>query len=154
MQVDFSMPGRLGASYIDEAGNKQVPVMLHRAILGTFERFMGILIEHHAGNLPLWLAPQQVSVLNITDKHAEYAEKITKTLVESGFRAKSDLRNEKIGYKIREHTIQRVPYQVVLGDRELEAQTVAVRKCNGEDLGSMPLAQFIERLATGVSNRV
>src|SRR5690606_24407244 len=127
LQLDFSMPARLGATYVAEDGSKQVPVMLHRAILGSLERFIGILIEHHAGNLPTWLAPVQAVVLNITDRQAEYASRIAETLQNQGFRAKADLRNEKIGFKIREHTLQKVPYQLVVGDREAENETVAVR---------------------------
>ena len=143
------MPERLGAHYMAEDGSKQVPVMLHRAILGSLERFIGILIEHYAGSLPLWLAPVQAVVLNITDKQADYARKVEESLKNQGFRVKSDLRNEKIGFKIREHTIQRVPYLLVVGDREAEANTVAVRTRSGEDLGSMSM----EQLARGSENR-
>ena len=139
IQLDFSMPGRLDASYISEDGSKKTPVMIHRAILGSLERFIGILIEHHAGNLPLWLAPIQVIMLNITDAQAEYAQNVQKMLQNAGFRVNIDLRNEKIGYKIREHTIQRIPYLLVAGDREVEAQTVAVRTRHGEDRGSMSI---------------
>ena len=119
--------------------------MLHRAIVGSMERFLGILIEHHAGQFPAWLAPTQVVVANITDAQAEYVSGVTKTLAEQGFRVSSDLRNEKIGYKIREHTLQRVPYLLVIGDREKENGAVAVRTRSGEDLGSMSLQAFIER---------
>ena len=147
IQVDFSMPGRLDAHYVAEDGSRQVPVMIHRAILGSLERFIGILIEHHAGNLPLWLAPIQVVVLNITDRQAQYVQEVRKRLVNEGFRVILDLRNEKIGYKIREHTIQRVPYLLVVGDREVEAHTVAVRTRQGEDQGSMSLQAVIEFLA-------
>jgi threonyl-tRNA synthetase len=153
MQVDFSMPGRLDAQYVAEDGSRQVPVMLHRAILGSFERFIGILIEHYEGNFPLWLAPEQAVVLNITDKQAEYAEKVEESLKNKGFRVTSDLRNEKIGFKIREHTIQRVPYLLVVGDREMETQTVAVRARNGEDLGSLDLDALCERLNQDVARR-
>jgi threonyl-tRNA synthetase len=146
MQVDFSMPGRLDARYIAEDGSKQVPVMLHRAMLGSMERFLGILIEHYAGQFPTWLAPVQVVVMNITENQADTAAEITATLKQQGFRVISDLRNEKIGFKIREHTIQRVPYLVVIGDREKSAGEVAVRTQSGEDLGSMALSAFIERL--------
>ncbi len=146
IQVDFSMPGRLDAQYVAEDGSRQVPVMLHRAILGSFERFIGILIEHYEGAFPLWLAPEQAVVLNITDKQAPYAQKVTEALQNKGFRAINDLRNEKIGFKIREHTIQKVPYLVVVGDRESETQTVAVRTRSGEDLGAMSLEAFSERL--------
>src|SRR5690606_34049489 len=126
IQVDFSMPGRLGAYYIAEDGSKRVPVMLHRAILGSFERFFGILTDHYAGAWPLWLAPTQVVVLNITDRQREYAARVAEELVSRGVRAKPDLRNEKIGFKIREHTIRRVPYMLVVGDREQESNSVAV----------------------------
>ena len=139
IQVDFSMPGRLDASYISEEGNREVPVMIHRAILGSLERFIGILIEHHGGNFPLSLAPVQAVILNITDAQAEYAKKVQKFLQDEGLRVIIDLRNEKIGRKIREHTIQRVPLQLVIGDREVETQTVAVRTLKGEDKGSVDL---------------
>ncbi|HEX7031085.1 MAG TPA: threonine--tRNA ligase, partial [Gammaproteobacteria bacterium] len=152
-QLDFSMPQRLGATYVAEDGSKQVPVMLHRAILGSLERFIGILIEHYAGNLPAWLAPVQAVVLNITDRQAEYAAKIAESLQNQGFRARSDLRNEKIGFKIREHTLQKVPYQLVVGDRELENNTVAVRTRGGEDLGSMPLEAFARTLSAEIASR-
>ena len=147
IQLDFSMPGRLDASYVSEDGSKKVPVMIHRAILGSLERFIGILIEHHAGNLPFWLAPVQAVVLNITDAQAEYMQNVQKRLLNEGFRANIDLRNEKIGYKIREHTIQRVPYLLVVGDREMESNTVAVRSREGEDLGSMSIDELIELFA-------
>jgi threonyl-tRNA synthetase len=146
MQVDFSMPGRLGAEYVGEDSARHTPVMLHRAIVGSMERFIGILIEHHAGNFPVWLAPIQAVVANITDAQAEYAAEVTKSLVKQGFRAESDLRNEKIGYKIREHTLQKVPFLLVVGDREKENGLVAVRARSGEDLGSMPLTGFVEKL--------
>jgi threonyl-tRNA synthetase len=125
--------------------------MLHRAILGSFERFIGILIEHYEGEFPPWLAPTQAAVLNITDKHADYARKVEESLKNNGFRVISDLRNEKIGFKIREHTIQKVPYLLVVGDKEVESQTVAVRARRGEDLGSMDLNAFTERLANDVA---
>ncbi|PJK15296.1 threonine--tRNA ligase [Lysobacteraceae bacterium NML07-0707] len=146
MQVDFMMPGRLGAEYVDEHSQRRHPVMLHRAIVGSMERFIGILIEHHAGVFPTWLAPVQAMVLNITDAQADYVEEVRKTLADQGFRVASDLRNEKIGYKIREHTLQRVPYLLVVGDREKENGQVAVRTRGGEDLGSMSLQDFIARL--------
>ncbi len=139
IQLDFSMPERLGAHYVAEDNSKQTPVMLHRAILGSLERFIGILIEHYAGALPLWLAPVQLVVLNITDNQAEYVNKIAKTLKKSGFKVETDLRNEKIGFKIREHTLQRVPFMLVVGDREMESGTVAVRARGGKDLGSMTI---------------
>ncbi|MEJ2455701.1 MAG: threonine--tRNA ligase [Candidatus Thiodiazotropha sp.] len=154
IQLDFSMPERLGAHYIAEDNSKQVPVMLHRAILGSLERFIGILIEHYAGALPLWLSPLQAVVMNITDRQAEYVESCLKSLQDNGFRAESDLRNEKIGFKIREHTLMRVPYLLVVGDREMEEGTVAVRTRKGEDLGSMPLQDFIERMRKEVTERV
>jgi threonyl-tRNA synthetase len=146
MQVDFMMPERLGAEYVDEHSQRKHPVMLHRAIVGSMERFIGILIEHHAGNLPPWLAPVQAQVFSITDAQGDYVRHVTQTLVDKGFRVQADLRNEKVGYKIREHTMQRVPYLLVVGDREKESGTVSVRTRSGEDLGSMPLASFIERL--------
>lgn len=148
MQVDFMMPERLGAEYVDEHSQKRHPVMLHRAIVGSMERFIGILIEHHAGLLPAWLAPVQATVFSITDAQADYVREVTQTLVDKGFRVQSDLRNEKVGYKIREHTMQKVPYLLVVGDREKETGAVSVRTRSGEDLGSMPLADFIERLET------
>ncbi len=151
IQVDFNMPGRLGATYVAEDGSKKVPVMLHRAILGSLERFIGILIEQYAGAFPLWLAPVQVMVMNITDRQAEYAEKIVEILKESGFRAKSDLRNEKIGFKIREHTLQKVSYLLVIGDKEVEEGVVAVRTRSGENLGTMKLDALIEKLADEVT---
>ena len=153
IQVDFSMPGRLDAQYVAEDGSRQVPVMLHRAILGSFERFIGILIEHYEGIFPTWLAPTQAVVLNITDKHSEYAKKVEDSLKNKGFRVVSDLRNEKIGFKIREHTIQKVPYLLVVGDKEVESQTVAVRARRGEDLGSMDLDAFIAHLTDDVARR-
>lgn len=146
MQVDFMMPERLGAEYVDEASQRRHPVMLHRAIVGSMERFLGILIEHHAGLLPAWLAPVQAAVFSITDAQADYVREVTQTLVDKGFRVQADLRNEKVGYKIREHTLQKVPYLLVVGDREKESGAVSVRTRSGEDLGSMPLIAFIERL--------
>ncbi|EIL97868.1 threonine--tRNA ligase [Rhodanobacter thiooxydans] len=150
MQVDFMMPERLGAEYVDEHSQKRHPVMLHRAIVGSMERFIGILIEHHAGLLPPWLAPVQAVVINITDAQADYVREVTQALVDKGFRVQSDLRNEKVGYKIREHTLQKVPYLLVVGDRERETGAVSVRTRSGEDLGSMPLAGFVERLETEI----
>ncbi|MEN5207473.1 threonine--tRNA ligase [Stenotrophomonas terrae] len=146
MQVDFMMPGRLGAEYVDENSQKRHPVMLHRAIVGSMERFLGILIEQHAGSFPTWLAPVQVMVANITDAQADYVNEVRKSLANQGFRVDADLRNEKIGYKIREHTLQRVPYLLVVGDREKENGAVAVRTRAGEDLGSMSVQAFVERL--------
>lgn len=153
IQVDFSMPGRLDAHYIDEHSERQVPVMLHRAILGSFERFIGILIEHYAGSLPAWLVPVQAAVINITDKHAEYAKKVQETLNNQGLRVETDLRNEKIGLKIRELSMQRVPYLLVVGDREQEQNTVAVRTRDGKDLGSMPIEAFAGKLTEEIVSR-
>jgi threonyl-tRNA synthetase len=153
IQVDFSMPGRLGAHYVAEDSSKQVPVMLHRAILGSLERFIGILIEEHAGSLPAWLAPVQVMVLPIAEGQAEYAREVEKSLKNQGFRVESDLRNEKIGYKIREHTMQRTPYLLVVGQREAGEGTVAVRTRAGEDKGSMTLEAFVEILANDIAGR-
>ncbi|MDT8383173.1 MAG: threonine--tRNA ligase [Gammaproteobacteria bacterium] len=153
IQVDFSMPGRLDAHYIAEDGSKQIPVMLHRAILGSLERFIGILIEEFAGAFPAWLAPSQVMVMPITDRHNDYVQNVENALRAEGFRAKSDLRNEKIGFKIREHTLQRIPYLLVVGDKEVENNTVAVRTRSGNDLGSMTLSQFTQGLAAEVASR-
>ncbi len=147
MQVDFMMPARLGAEYVDEHSQRRHPVMLHRAIVGSMERFIGILIEHHAGQFPAWLAPIQAVVMNITDAQADYGDEIRKTLMNQGFRIAADLRNEKIGYKIREHTLQRVPYLLVVGDREKENGLVAVRTRAGEDLGSMSITDFLAHVA-------
>ncbi len=143
MQVDFSMPGRLGAQYVAEDGSKQIPVMLHRAILGSIERFIGILIEQYEAKFPVWLAPVQTVILNITDKQADYVAKIEKILKNQQIRVISDLRNEKIGFKIREHTLQRIPYMIVVGDREMEESTIAVRNLGGDDLGAMQIDDFI-----------
>ncbi len=153
IQVDFSMPGRLGATYIAEDGSKQVPVMLHRAILGSLERFIGILIEQYAGTFPLWLAPVQVIVMDIADRHADYATQIMKNLENQGIRVKIDLRNEKIGFKIREHSMQRIPYQVIIGDKELEEQTITVRTQKGEDLGSLSIDKFVEQIKQEIAER-
>jgi len=142
IQVDFSMPGRLGAEYVTENNDRATPVMLHRAIFGSFERFIGILIEHYEGAFPAWLAPEQAVVLNITDKQAEYCKKVVNSLQNKGFRVKADLRNEKIGFKIREHTLQRIPYLLVVGDKEVEAQSLAVRDRAGNDLGVMTIDEF------------
>ncbi|MEY4729255.1 MAG: hypothetical protein RL020_413 [Pseudomonadota bacterium] len=146
IQVDFFMPGRLGAEYVAEDNSRQVPVMLHRAIVGSLERFIGILIENHAGAMPLWLAPVQMVVINISEHQADYARNVAKSLLENGFRAMSDLRNEKITYKIREHSLQKLPYQIIVGDKEVQANLVAVRSRTGEDLGQMPLEALITRL--------
>jgi threonyl-tRNA synthetase len=146
MQVDFSMPGRLGAEYVAEDNTRKTPVMLHRAIVGSMERFIGILIEHHAGAFPAWLAPVQAVVLSITERQAGYARELAERLRGAGFRVTADVTNEKIGYKIREHSLQKLPYQLVVGDKEMQAGTVAVRSRGGADLGAMPLDVFIARL--------
>ncbi len=153
LQYDPNLPERLDASFVAEDNSRQRPVMLHRAILGSFERFIGMLIEHYAGAFPAWLAPTQAVVMNITDKQAEFALEVEKTLNGSGFRAKADLRNEKIGFKIREHTLLKVPYLLVIGDREVETRSVAVRTREGVDLGSMPLETFVAQLQQAVSRR-
>jgi threonyl-tRNA synthetase len=153
MQVDFSMPGRLGAEYVTEDNTRRTPVMLHRAIVGSMERFIGILIEHHAGAFPPWLAPEQVVVMSITERHAGYAQSVKENLTKQGFRASADLRNEKISYKIREHSLQKLPYQLVVGDKEVQAATVAVRTRSGEDLGAMSLDAFTARLRSEASAR-
>ncbi len=146
IQVDFMMPERLGATYIDEHSERKHPVMLHRAIVGSMERFIGILIEHHAGQMPLWLAPTQAVVMGITDKHAEYVDAVAERLKAADLRAQADLRNEKVGFKIREHTLERVPYLLVAGDREIDADSVSVRTRSGEDLGSIAVDELIGRL--------
>ncbi len=153
LQLDFNLPVRLDAEYVSEDNSRQHPVMLHRAILGSFERFIGILIEHYEGAFPAWLAPTQAVVMNISEKQGDFAKKVEKNLLESGFRVNSDLRNEKIGFKIREHTLLKVPYLLVIGDREVETQTIAVRTRGGEDLGSMSVDQFSELLNTAISRR-
>jgi threonyl-tRNA synthetase len=153
VQVDFSMPERLGSKFVAQGGDRLVPVMIHRAILGSLERFIGILIEQYAGRLPIWLSPVQVSVLSITDNHGPYAADVAERLKNQGFRADSDLRNEKIGLKIREHTLQRTPYLLVVGEREMETDTVAVRARSGEDLGVMSLTDFAERARTEIAQR-
>ena len=153
MQVDFQLPDRLGAEYVAEDNSRRTPVMLHRAIVGSLERFIGVLIEHHAGALPLWLAPVQVAVLTITDRAAAYAERVAAALKAAGYRAVADLRNEKITYKIREHSLQKLPYQLIVGDKEQQAQSVAVRTRGGEDLGAMPLDALLERLRKEVAAR-
>lgn len=154
IQLDFSMPERLGAHYIAEDNSRQVPVMLHRAILGSLERFIGILIEHHAGALPLWLAPVQAVILNITDRQADYANEVANTLRNKGFRVESDLRNEKIGFKIREHTLQKVPYLLVVGDREVAQGTIAVRDRKGKDLGTLGIEDLVARFGEEITNRI
>ena len=153
LQVDFNMPGRLDAHYVDERSQKRTPVMLHRAIFGSLERFFAILLEHHAGRLPAWLSPVQVAVLNITSAQADFAERVTEVLKKQGFRALCDLRNEKVGFKIREHTLQRVPYLLVVGDKEVAASSLSVRSRGGKDLGSMSVDAFVERLRTELDSR-
>lgn len=153
IQVDFSMPGRLDANYVADDGSKQVPVMLHRAILGSLERFIGILIEEYAGAFPTWLAPKQVMVMGISDKQGDYVKKVAQDLQKQGFRVDTDLRNEKIGFKIREHTLRRVPYLLVVGEREEQNQAVAVRTRKGEDLGAMALEEFANLLQEDVARR-
>jgi threonyl-tRNA synthetase len=146
IQVDFSMPARLGAEYVAEDSSRRTPVMLHRAILGSFERFIGILLENHAGALPVWLAPVQAVVLNITDAQADYVKSVSAALHAAGLRVQADVRNEKVGYKIREHTLQKVPYLLVAGDRERDAGLISVRTRGGEDLGTMTPAALVDKL--------
>ena len=154
IQLDFNLPKRLGAEYIDEDNSKKHPVMLHRVIVGSMERFIGILIEHYAGLMPLWLAPIQVILLNIADAHKPYTEKLKSRFEENGIRCESDLRNEKITYKIREHSIQRIPYLVVIGDREVQEQQVTVRAHNGDDLGLMSFDSFLDKLKKDIDNKI
>ncbi|MDP2852307.1 MAG: threonine--tRNA ligase, partial [Gallionella sp.] len=151
IQLDFNLPVRLGAEYVTDDSSRKPPVMLHRAIVGSMERFIGILIEHHAGAFPLWLAPMQMMVLNISENQAEYARGVVETLKQNGFRVQSDLRNEKITYKIREHSLQRLPYLLVVGDKEVATRQVAVRNRKGEDLGQMSLDALMGRLNTEMS---
>jgi threonyl-tRNA synthetase len=153
MQVDFMMPGRLGAEFVDEDNTRKVPVMLHRAIVGSMERFIGILIENHAGALPLWLAPVQVVAMNVTDRQEAYVREVTEALRRAGIRVATDLRNEKITYKIREHSIQKLPYQLVIGDKEVAAKTVSARTRSGENLAPVPLEAFVSRLQDEVAAR-
>ncbi len=153
LQVDLTLPGRLGAYYIDEHSAKRTPVMLHRAIFGSLERFLAILLEHHAGRLPAWLAPVQAVLMSITDRQHGYVVKITETLKNQGFRIESDLRNEKVGFKIREHTLKRVPYLLVAGDKEVAANLLSVRTLSGKDLGTMPVETFAERLRIELDSR-
>jgi threonyl-tRNA synthetase len=153
IQLDFNLPVRLGAEFVDEDNSRKAPVMLHRAILGSMERFIGILIEHHAGNFPLWLAPVQVMVMNISENQAAYAEKVTQALRKAGIRAVSDLSNNKINYKIREHSLQKLPYQVVVGDKEMESNLVSVRARGNQDLGQLDLEALVARLKTEIEGR-
>lgn len=154
VQLDFSMPTRLGATYIAESGERQVPVMIHRAILGSLERFIGILIEEYAGQFPTWLAPNQVVVMNITDNQAEYVQELIKKLKSHGIRVISDLRNEKIGFKIREHTLKRIPYLAVVGDKEMESGEIALRTRKGEDLGKLTIQAFVDKITAEIADRV
>tara|TARA_R110002012_G_scaffold10754_2_gene48730 strand:- start:2305 stop:3426 length:1122 start_codon:yes stop_codon:yes gene_type:complete len=153
VQLDFALPERLGATYVGEDNERYIPVMIHRAILGSLERFIGILIEEYTGKFPTWLSPIQATVMNITDKQGQYCEKVVKKLKENGFRAKLDLRNEKIGFKIREHTLKRVPYLLVVGDKEMETGEIAVRTRSGEDLGTMSVDDFVAKLSDEVKTR-
>ncbi|KGJ99637.1 threonine--tRNA ligase [Thalassotalea sp. ND16A] len=153
VQLDFALPTRLGATYVGEDNERYTPVMIHRAILGSLERFIGILIEEYTGKFPTWLSPNQVTVMNITDKQGEYCTQVVKKLKENGFRAKADLRNEKIGFKIREHTLKRVPYLLVAGDKEMEAGEIAIRTRSGEDLGKLSVDDFIAKLSEEVKTR-
>lgn len=146
IQLDYMVPDRLGASYVSDTGEKLTPVMLHRAMLGSIERFIAILIEHYEGLFPLWLAPEQVAILNITDRQSEYCQQLHRSLKDRGYRVVIDLRNEKIGLKIREHTLQKVPYMLVIGDKEVENHTVSIRKRDGTDMGSLPMEQFLNLL--------
>jgi threonyl-tRNA synthetase len=153
IQLDFNLPVRLGAEYVADDNSRKPPVMLHRAIVGSMERFLGILIENYAGALPLWLTPVQAVVMNITDAQAAYVENVVAELAENGLRAIPDLRNEKISYKIREHSLQKMPYLLVAGEREMQSGQVAVRTRKGEDLGSMPLQALIQRLKAEVDSK-
>jgi threonyl-tRNA synthetase len=153
LQLDYSMPGRLDAYYIDEDSSKKVPVMLHRAILGSLERFIGVLLEHYAGKLPVWLAPTQAVIMNITDRQASYVDEIANIFKKHGIRVKSDLRNEKIGFKIREHTLQYIPYLLVVGDREAESRAISVRTQQGTDLGNMPIEACIALIKDEIAKR-
>jgi threonyl-tRNA synthetase len=153
VQLDFNLPTRLGATYVGESNERLIPVMIHRAILGSLERFIGILIEEYAGFFPTWLAPEQAVVVNITDKQADYAHEVAQKLQKCGIRAKADLRNEKIGFKIREHTLKRVPYMLVCGDQEMEAGEIAVRTRKGKDLGKFKLDDFIAHIQAEIASR-
>ena len=154
MQVDFSMPATLGAEYVDEDSQRKTPVMLHRAIVGSLERFIGILIEQHSGALPAWLAPTQVVIANITDAQADYVTEIAKSLQKQGLRVHADLRNEKITYKIREHSLQKVPYILVVGDKEKANGTVAVHARGNQDLGVMALEDFLVKISADIAHKV
>jgi threonyl-tRNA synthetase len=147
------MPGRLEASYVANDSSRRTPVMLHRAILGSMERFIGVLIEHYGGALPLWLAPEQAVVLNISENQSEYAGKVTDRLRDGGLRVAADLRNEKITFKIREHSLRKLPYQVIVGDKERDAGVIAVRNRKGEDLGQMTVDAFLQRINGELEHR-
>jgi threonyl-tRNA synthetase len=153
IQLDFNLPERLGAEYVAEDNSRKIPVMLHRAIVGSMERFIGILVEHYAGLMPVWLAPTQVVVLNIADAHIGYSKEVVEIFKKNEIRCDSDLRNEKITYKIREHSIQKVPYLIVIGDREVEKRHVTVRTQKGEDLGSMSIDDFIKHLSRDIKSK-
>ena len=150
VQLDFNLPIRLDAEFVDEDNSRKPPVMLHRAILGSMERFIGILIEHHAGAFPLWLAPIQVVLMNISQAQEQYATEVAQALRDAGLRVQLDLRNEKITYKIREHSLQKLPYQLIIGDKEVVGKLVAVRTRSGEDLGQMTLEALLQRLQAGI----
>lgn len=154
VQLDFALPGRLGATYVAENNERKTPVLIHRAILGSLERFIGILTEEYAGQFPTWLAPKQVVIMNITDKQADYVHEVVQKLNKLGIRACADLRNEKIGFKIREHTLKRIPYLLVVGDKEVEQQEVAVRTRTGEDLGKFSVDDFIAKVSEEIKNRL
>ena len=153
VQVDFNLPEKFDISYIEEDGQRHQPIMLHRALMGSLERFFGCLIEHYAGAFPLWLAPVQVVLLPITDNHAEYANKIAQQLEESGIRVEKDLRNEKIGFKIREAQLQKIPYMIVLGDKEVESSTLGVRKRRSKETRTLDLKTFLDEINEAVENR-
>ncbi|MDP1898602.1 MAG: threonine--tRNA ligase, partial [Sulfurimicrobium sp.] len=153
LQLDFALPERLGAEYVAEDNTRKIPVMLHRAILGSMERFIGILIEHYAGAYPLWLAPVQLAILNISESQADYARQVAEQLRLNGFRVHQDLRNEKITYKIREHSMQRLPYLLIVGDKEMASNLVAVRTRKGEDLGQMTLEALLERMSKDLADK-
>jgi threonyl-tRNA synthetase len=153
LQVDLNLPGRLGAHYIDDSSQKRTPVMLHRAIFGSLERFFAILLEHHAGRFPAWLAPVQAVAMTITDRADDYVKRVVETLKKQGFRVDADLRNEKVGFKIREHTLRRVPYLLVAGDKEVAANLLSVRTRSGKDLGTMSPETFVERLRVELESR-
>ena len=154
IQLDFNLPDRLGAEYVAEDNSRKIPVMLHRAIVGSMERFIGILIEHYAGLMPLWLAPIQVMILNIADSHIKYSKEVFEIIKKNNIRCDSDLRNEKITYKIREHSIQKIPYLLVIGDREVEKKQVTVRTQKGKDLGSMSLDELINNLKNDIKSKI